>query len=54
MLRLLITYLPTYLYFASFSDESGPAAMQHGNSAKKLSSSLLIIFVIVIVGMVYY
>ena len=43
-LRMNMPQLLMYL----FTDESGPAAMQHGNKAKDLSSSLLsIVFVIV-------
>lgn len=38
-------------FFLSFTEESGPEAMQHGNIAKDMSSSLLIVFVIVTFGM---
>ena len=44
-----------YDFFLFFPDESGPAAMQHGNSANKFSFSLLSLFVIVnIDGMIHY
>ena len=44
-----------YDFFLFFPDESGPAAMQHGNSANKFSFSLLSLFVIVnIYSMIHY